>query len=80
MSLALGYAYEDVTKLTQSSFIVGVGISHKGGVSTISLKPTWSFNVIVNFLDSELGHFFSFSSKENIYFGSRYGKWFDRHL
>lgn len=80
MSLALGYAYEDVTKLTQNSFIVGVGISHKGGVSTISLKPTWSFNVIVSFLYSELGYFFGFSSKENFYFGSRHGKWVDRHL
>ena len=47
MSLALGYAYEDPSKLTQSSFIVGVSLSQKGGSTTVNLKPSWSFNVIV---------------------------------
>lgn len=53
MSLALGYAFEDSSKLTQSSFIVGVSLSQKGGATTLKLKPTWSFNVIVGLITPE---------------------------
>lgn len=80
MSMALGYAFEDPSKLTQGSFIVGVGLSHKGGVTTMKLKPTWSFNVIVMPDYLEYCYRSCIPSKEDIDTSSRHGEWSDRSL
>lgn len=77
MSLALGYAYEDPSKLTQSSFIVGISLSQKGGVTTVKLKPTWSFNVIVEYSNPEHGNIAGLPPKKNLNPGSGHGKWSD---
>lgn len=42
VSLALGYAYENLAKINQQAFVVGANLFHKSGQP---LQPNWSITV-----------------------------------